>query len=116
VALDVFVAEFAVRLNQILGHLFVSVLGNKKEGQPIVDCRSVSKLAKEQRQVLRAAIKFDWQLLRRRLEEIRVRWVVEVQDLSVGERRCKCKSNGMIGHELPNLVQRKRVVLIVTML
>jgi hypothetical protein len=82
VVLDVFIAAFAVRLNQILGHLFVSVLGNEKQGQPIVDCRSVSTLGEEQRQVLRVAIKFDRQLLRCRLEEFRVHWI-----LSVGERR-----------------------------
>ncbi len=63
-------------------------LGNEKQGQPIMDCCSIAKLSEKEGQILRVAIIIDRQLLRRRLEEFRVCGVVEIQNLSVGERRC----------------------------
>jgi hypothetical protein len=71
-ALDVFVAQLSIRFDQILGHLFVSILGNEKQGPPIIDCHSIAKLSEKEGQVLRVAIIIDRQLLRRRLEEFRV--------------------------------------------
>ena len=49
-ALGIVVADFVVWIDKILGHLFVSIRGNEKQGQSFIGCRSISELSEKKRQ------------------------------------------------------------------
>jgi hypothetical protein len=90
-SLDIFIGNFSIRFNEVLGQSHITLGRNVKNVEPIKHNDLVSGLIQEKLKVIWLAVKLDGQRFCPRLEELGSRLIRVVENIWISKGWSQCK-------------------------